>query len=54
MITYLMNIVRKQIEGPTRRILFSTIKIKILAELIYWIGRKKLEIGRKIYKELLE
>ena len=49
-----MNIVRKQIEGPTRRIPFSKTKIKTLAELNYQIGRKKLEIGRKIDRELSE
>ena len=34
-IIHLMNIVRKQIEGSTRRIPFLTIKIKKLAELNY-------------------
>ena len=47
-----MNIVRKQIEGPTRNIPHSYAKLKVVTELKYQTARKKTEEREKIDIEL--
>ena len=51
-LNHYMNIMKKQIEGPTRSILHSSTKSKAITEVKYWIARKKIAKGGKIDIEL--
>ena len=47
-----MNVVRKQIEGPTWTIPYSKTKLQAVAELKYWSAWKKIQEEGKIDLEL--